>query len=207
MDTVFNLTLMRHGRSRADDEGVYEGRYDSPLTEVGLAQVRARAKEWQAAGVRFDRIVASPLQRTLVTAEMIAAALSVPLETDADWMEINTGPIAGLPFAEANQRYPRPAFRNPYTPIAGTGESEWELFARAARAVDRVMRMGLESILVVAHGGVLNYALRTMMGAAPYGNRQGFSVAFSDTGFVRLTYQPDRHIWTLRELQGPAEVD
>ena len=26
---------MRHGRSRADDELVHEGRYDSPLTDVG----------------------------------------------------------------------------------------------------------------------------------------------------------------------------
>ena len=26
---------MRHGRSRADDEMVHEGRYDSPLTDIG----------------------------------------------------------------------------------------------------------------------------------------------------------------------------
>ena len=29
---------MRHGRSRADDELVHEGRYDSPLTDVGRAR-------------------------------------------------------------------------------------------------------------------------------------------------------------------------
>ena len=48
------ITLMRHGRSRADDETVHEGRYDSPLTNVGKAQVHSRAEEWR-------RGVATPL--------------------------------------------------------------------------------------------------------------------------------------------------
>ncbi len=30
--TIF-LILLQHGRSLTDDEGVHEGRYDSPLTE------------------------------------------------------------------------------------------------------------------------------------------------------------------------------
>lgn len=38
-----NLTLLRHGRSRADDEDVHEGRYNSPLTDVGRAQAQALA--------------------------------------------------------------------------------------------------------------------------------------------------------------------
>jgi len=35
MTEVLHLTLLRHGRSRGDDENVHEGRYDAPLTEVG----------------------------------------------------------------------------------------------------------------------------------------------------------------------------
>jgi 2,3-bisphosphoglycerate-dependent phosphoglycerate mutase len=192
---------MRHGRSRADDEGVFEGHYDAPLTEAGLAQVEARAQGWKNAGMRFDRIITSPLQRAQASAQRIAEVLSAPLEVDADWMELDKGPLTGLPFAEGDRLYPRPVFRNPYTPIAGTGESEWELYARAARAVERIVRLGAGSTLVVAHGGVLNYALRTITGAAPFGNRQGFSAAFGDTGYMRLLYQPDRHIWTLLEFE------
>ena len=44
MDNIIHITLMRHGRSRADDEMVHEGSYDSPLTDVGRAQVRSRAE-------------------------------------------------------------------------------------------------------------------------------------------------------------------
>ncbi len=32
---MYDLFLLRHGRSLADDENKFEGRYDSPLTEIG----------------------------------------------------------------------------------------------------------------------------------------------------------------------------
>ncbi|MBZ9750081.1 histidine phosphatase family protein [Deinococcus sp. HMF7604] len=35
------LILLRHGRSQADDEGVHQGRYDSPLSREGRTQVHA----------------------------------------------------------------------------------------------------------------------------------------------------------------------
>ncbi|WP_412027616.1 phosphoglycerate mutase family protein [Deinococcus yunweiensis] len=38
------MTILRHGRSRADDENVHEGRYDSPLNAEGQAQARALAR-------------------------------------------------------------------------------------------------------------------------------------------------------------------
>ena len=45
-EEIIGLTLIRHGRSRADDEGVHEGRYDSPLTDTGRAQAEKRATHW-----------------------------------------------------------------------------------------------------------------------------------------------------------------
>src|SRR5512133_638521 len=168
MADLIHLTLLRHGRSRADDEGVLEGRYDSPLTELGLAQARARAADWQQSGpqswVQFDRIICSTLQRARASAEIIAEYLHVPLECDPDWMELDNGALAGMPKAEAAQRYPLPAFRSPYQPIGDSGESEIELHARAARAVERIIRRGPGHTLVIAHSGILNAALREILG-------------------------------------------
>ena len=62
---------MRHGRSLADDEMVHEGRYDSPLTDVGRAQVRSRAARWKRSGVTFDLIVASTLVRAAESARIV----------------------------------------------------------------------------------------------------------------------------------------
>lgn len=197
---LLSLTLMRHGRSRADDEGVHEGRYDSPLTDVGRQQVAERAQFWLGQGVTFDIIIASTLQRADTSARIVGEVLKVPVENDPGWMEFNTGPLAGLTYAEAQQRYPQPAYRSPYEPCWGAGESEIEFAGRVASAVERIVRRGSGRYLVVAHGGSLNVALRHIVGAPPPISGMGIWFHFGDTGFAHLTYRLDKHVWVLREL-------
>ena len=194
------LTLMRHARSRADDEGVHEGRYDSPLTDTGRAQIQRRAQTWITQEVTFDCIIASTLVRTHESARIIGAALDIPVQTDPDWMEFNNGPLAGLPFDEAERLYPMPAFRNLYEPFHGSGESEWGLHSRASRAVEKVIQRGPGSYLVVAHGGILNAALRIILGIQPPLMGSGFWFIFGDAGFIRLVYRPNQHYWGLLEF-------
>jgi len=199
-EKTINLTLMRHARSRADDEGVHEGRYDSPLTETGRNQIRRRAEIWLTQDITFDCIVASTLVRAYESAQIIGTALNIPVETDPDWMEFNNGPLAALPFAEAERLYPKPAFRNLYEPFLGSGESEWRFHSRASQAVENVILRGPGSYLIVAHGGILNAALRIIMGIQPPLNGSGFWFIFGDAGYVRLVYKPDQHFWGLLEF-------
>ena len=201
MTEPIELTLMRHARSRADDENVHEGRYDSPLTEAGRAQVHKRAEYFIAEGYKPDTIIASSLVRARETAEILAQALKVSLETDSDWMEFNNGPLAGLSRTEASTRYPQPGFRNPYEPYHGSGESEMELHSRVGRALERVLRRGAGTYLIVGHGGSLNAALRVAL-SIPYPvNKTGVWFKFGDTGFARLSYYSERHRWIIKELK------
>ena len=196
-----HLVLMRHGRSRADDEGVHEGRYDSPLTAEGETQVRQRAAQFQALGYQFDAVVCSSLQRAYTTARLMAQAMGAPEpEPDPGWMEFNNGPLAGLPFAEADLRYPPQAFRGPYDPFWGTGETELDFHTRVGLALQRVMQRGPGSYLVVAHGGSLNVAIRVLASIPIPVNFHGMWFAFGDTGFARLRYKPASHTWVLLEL-------
>ena len=138
MNEAIQITLMRHGRSRADDEMVHEGRYDAPLTDVGRDQVRSRAEEWKRSAVTFDLIVASTLVRASESAQIVGEVLGVPIEYDPGWMERDNGPLAGLPFAVGRERYPRPDSANPfepYLPTTGEGESGWDLMSRGAGAL------------------------------------------------------------------------
>lgn len=209
MTEHIEITFLRHGRSLADDEEKYEGRYDSPLTAVGEAQACERGECWRQAGVCFDRVICSPLRRTRATAEIVAACLApaggLPVEVDPDWMEMDNGPLAGLTRAEGDARFPRPAFRGPYEPLAGAGESEIQLHARAARAVEKVVRLGPGRTLVVAHGGILNAALRVIAGAQHPVNGSGIWFAFNDLGYASFRYNPARHIWTLLEFARSPE--
>ena len=200
MTDEIHITLMRHGRSRADDEQVHEGRYDSPLTEKGITQAQARADDFKAREFLFDMIISSTLIRAVKTATIIGQSLNVPIEKDPDWMEFNNGPLAGLPFDIAEERFPTPKFRSPYEPFHGTGESDWEIHRRGARAVENVIRRGSGSYLVVAHGGILNAALRNIFGTPPFSWIHGTVFILGDTGYIRLIYQPSNDRWKFLEL-------
>ena len=109
---MYSITLLRHGRSQADDEDRFEARYDSPLTEVGRQQVRSRGEELKTRRLAFDTIIASPLLRASETAEIVGRILGLQVESDADWMERDNGPLAGLSHQEAEEKYPAP-----YSPL------------------------------------------------------------------------------------------
>jgi len=196
-----DITLMRHGRSRADDEGVHEGRYDSPLTEIGRGQVRARAQEFIQRNFGIDLIIASTLQRAQETASILAQALNVPVENDPDWMELDNGPLAGLPFDVADERYPTPAFRNPYEPFHVTGESDFAIHRRGSQAIEKIILRGPGRYLVVAHGGILNAAMRTIINAPLFTNNRGIIFGFGDTGYVQISYRLDKDYWVMKEFK------
>lgn len=199
--SLIDITFMRHARSRADDEGVHEGRYDSPLTDAGRTQIQARADGWRAAGVSFDRIFASTLVRASGSARIIGETLGAEVENDPRWMEFDNRPLAGLPYEEALVRYPWPAFRNPYETFFEVGESDWEMQMRAIHAVQAIIRRGPGRYLVVSHGAILNAALRHIIGTSPAPNwNHGVVFAFGDAGYARWTYDSGKHQWALREF-------
>ena len=201
MSNNITIFFLRHGRSSGDDEGVHEGHFDAALTETGRAQAQTRAITWKGQGTKFDLIISSTLQRAHETAQIIAEILHTPLETDPDWMEVDNRPLAGLPFDVAASRYPRPIFRNPHEPFYGVGESDWEIHSRAIRATERVIRRGSGSYLIVSHGGILNAALRGIIGASPPINGQhGIWFALGDTGYVKTSYTPTKHQWLIERL-------
>ncbi|KEF34489.1 phosphoglycerate mutase [Deinococcus sp. RL] len=185
---TFRLTLLRHGRSRADDEGVHEGRYDSPLTDVGRAQARALAAHWQAHPPGFDRVYASTLVRAHETASLVAGALGLPVTPAPLLREWDNGPLAGLPREEAQERFPLPSFRHDLSPLTREGgESQAAIRARALLALEQLWQGGGEHALVVSHGGFLNSLLRELTG----GHRGWFR--FGDTAFATVELSRESH--------------
>lgn len=206
MGDEITIYFMRHGRSRADDEGVHEGRYDSPLTDVGRSQVQSCAEYLKEQGVQFDCIISSTLKRASESAKIVGDLLDVPIETGDDWMEMDNRPLAGLPFDVAEARYPKPAFRNPYEPFLGVGESDTDVHCRAALALKNIIRRGPGCYLVISHGGFLNAVMRNVVGTgAPINGVHGIWFSFGDAGYVRCEYRPQKHQWIIRELR-PGQV-
>jgi len=199
-ENAYQVTLLRHGMSVGNAEDIYQGQSDYPLNETGQAQVQALADRWLKEEVAFDLAITSPLARARGTAEIIAGKLNLPLEEDALWMERDGGKISGLRPEEAEERYPRPAFIDIYRPVGLTGESQFELFLRAGKAVQGLVSRPLGKYLVVSHGGILNMVLYSMLGITPQANFHGPVFRFPNAAFTRLTYLPDNNSWIMETI-------
>ncbi|MBK36862.1 MAG: hypothetical protein CME26_15205 [Gemmatimonadetes bacterium] len=112
-----------------------------------------------------------------------------------------------MSFADAQRTYPAPDFHNPFEPhvvSVNAGESLWDFYGRAGRALEKLIRRGPGQYLVIAHGGVLNAALWCICGAPPQPTGQGLSFSLGDTGYIRTRYAPGRHQWGIYELKPGA---
>lgn len=193
--TKFSITLLRHGESVGNANGYYQGQSDFPLTEKGRQQAQALAQRWKSEALRFDRIISSPLARARQTAQILASGLGTPLEYNSDWMERNNGVLDGVKAQEADVHYPRPAFIHPFQRIGFSGETQWELYLRAGRAVQGLLHRLPGRYLVVSHGGLLNMVLYVALSIVPQANFQGPHFRFQNTAFARLEYTPGQHGW------------
>ena len=112
-----NLYLVRHAESMGDALNLIEGRADFPLTEKGKNRAEDLAEHF--ASVPIDRILSSPLSRSMQTANIIGRRLNVPIIECEDFTSYDNGKIAGLTLAEADQKYPKPKVKYAHTEIYG----------------------------------------------------------------------------------------
>ncbi len=194
---LITVTFLRHGESVGNMENRFQGHADFPLTKKGRLQAQALVDRWKSERMTFDRVISSPLLRARQTAEIICKGLNLSLLIDPDWMEINNGVLAGLNDEEAEKVAPRPEFMTPYTRYGKTGESRWEVYLRAGRNIQKLLDDPTGRILVVAHGGILNMALYTILGISPQADSTGPQFMFRNTTFATLSYNAGHHNWSL----------
>ena len=157
--------LIRHGESAFNTEGRIQGQMNVPLSELGRRQALALAETFR--GQPIDAIYASPLDRALHTAQPIAEALGLTIQTDDRLMELNAGVFQSLVWSEIETQHPEasrswqsldPDFRIPQ------GESRRDLMIRAQSFFDFMRAQNHDQVVVVAHGGLLSAGLKSLLG-------------------------------------------
>ena len=201
-DASYFVTFVRHGESVGNLENRFQGQADFPLTDKGRAQAYSLAQYWKAENSRFDICLASPLIRAKETAEIVCAELGIPLEVSPLWTEMDNGQFAGMRSDEINQGG-RPDFMTPYTRYGETGESRLEVFLRASRGIQSILDRPPGRYLVVAHGGILNMAMYSILSIAPQAHHNGPRFIFANTTFADFAYEPEQHNWRLVRFNDP----
>lgn len=200
----FHITVLRHGESVGNAESRWQGQADYPLTDTGRAQARALAKRWKYERMKFDLVIASPLERTRETAEIVASALNLNIEFEPLWLERDNGEFSGLTVHDVRQNFGQSQFSTPYDPVGGDGEGDWELFLRAGQALQSLLKREPARYLIVSHGGLLNQFMHAVIGVAPQANNAGTRFRFGNTAFAQLMYYPNQHRWAIDRLNDHA---
>jgi broad specificity phosphatase PhoE len=145
---------LRHGETDWNAQGLSQGNIDIPLNPTGLAQARSAAELLRHRGIAT--IVASPLSRARVTAEMVGETLGLPVAIDADLREVSFGVQEG----QAMSGWFADWVKGDFTPEGA--ESFPALRRRAIAAINRATALP-PAVLVVAHGALFR-AIRAAMG-------------------------------------------
>jgi broad specificity phosphatase PhoE len=194
------FTFLRHGLSLANKDGIVQGQMDFPLSEEGLDQVNALADYWAEEGRRFELIISSPLARARSTAEVIGDRLRLPIEFDERWMERRLGTAQGKAYEEIESLFADAPHPSSHEPLFEHGESEWDLFLRAAGAVQDLVRRPAGDYLVVAHGAILAAAFRSILGISPSTGRvRPVRISFENTGYSLFLYESETARWSLQK--------
>lgn len=141
------IYLARHGETAWSLSGQHTGLTDLPLTERG--ERNAARLQQRLAGLKFAKILVSPLQRARRTCEL--AGFGAVAEVDRDLVEWNYGEYEGRRSVEI--RAERPDWQLFRDGCPG-GESPAQVAARADRVVNRV-RAVPGDVLVFSSGHFL----------------------------------------------------
>ena len=96
---MYNLILVRHGRSEWNDLNLFTGWHDCPLMEIGRQEARDAVPLLAEANLLPDILHTSLLQRAIETAEIILAGLDrrwIPVRRHWRLNERHYGNLTGL---------------------------------------------------------------------------------------------------------------
>ncbi len=208
------IFLVRHGATVLTAEDRFAGATDVELSDEGREQVRRLAV--RLAGEKIKAIYASPMGRTVETAQILAEPHGLEVQTRDGLREISHGRWEQMTRKEVDQAFPEEAAaweKDPYTFAPLGGESGLAVTARALPVLmDIVREHAAENIVIVSHKATIRLLLSSLIGFDPRRYRDTLDlnpaslniVDFKDAVSARLTLFNDTSHYAAAGLAIPG---
>lgn len=179
---------LRHGATDWNRQGRFQGRTDNPLNAEGLAQAHEAANLLQKAGI--TRIVSSPLVRALKTAEIIGAAMAVPVAVDPGIIEFDFGSFEGLPVRDIMTKHGVKSAEGLVPILPDDGETWRAMSERSLLCVSGwLKRHPDDHLLFVCHDAVMQGIAKSLTGSY-----------FKNSHGTPFRYVPETTRWRVEQV-------
>lgn len=156
---MLRIYFVRHGETVWNTLKIFQGRSNSPLTEVGVEQAKKLSQYLK--DIDFKKVYSSPQDRALQTTKLLLGDKNMEITTIDEFQEINMGKVEGIPREEFEKNYPI-EYHNfwnnalEYNPSAYNGESYEEILHRVKLGLEKLIIENNDgNILVISHGVTL----------------------------------------------------
>lgn len=168
----YRISLIRHGITEANENGIYIGRTDMPLSNKGASELCAKMDEFDYPVVH--RVYSSPLKRCTETADILFPSTEMCIVDDL--RELDMGIFENKSVKELLEREDYQAWlQGGKDTRPPGGESLEELTARTYKALHEIimdmMNDGLTHCAVITHAGLISNML-SCFGIPKYDPRQ-----------------------------------
>lgn len=189
--------LIRHGATVLTAEDRFAGSTDIALSEEGREQARRLAQRLSAENI--SAVYASPLGRTMETAQIIAAPHQLEVVRRDGLREISHGHWEQMTRSEVEEKFPEESAaweEDPYTFAPAGGESGLAVTARALPDLLEVVKAHFgQTVAVVSHKATIRLLLSSLLGFDPRRYRDNLDqspaalniIDFRDMTHPRLT--------------------
>src|SRR6476661_6925637 len=163
------IFLVRHGATVLTAEDRFAGATEVELSEEGREQVRRLAA--RLSEEKIVAVYASPMGRTVETAQILAKPHGLEVQTRDGLREISHGRWEQMTRKEVEQAFPEESAaweRDPYTFAPVGGESGLAVTARALPVLmDLVREHAGDDVLIVSHKATIRLLLSSLLGFDP----------------------------------------
>jgi len=162
------LYFIRHGQTEWNAIRRMQGQWNSDLTELGREQADINGRFLATLGI--DYLVASPLDRTRQTADIINQHLKLDINYDGRIMEWHCGDWSGELWDDVSIKWPKEfaAWQEDQFNYPGpNGENYPDMIKRTSPFLDEVFASQHSRIAIVSHGMIGRVMVSILLGHSP----------------------------------------